>query len=123
MNSGHIYVIHTTLTSPPKDKIVLCISGEDKFFVWINTLPRHHGIGQFPLAAEDHQSLSHDSFLDLSRATTFQANELDVAVDRGTISSALAQRILTYLTDNRPKTLSERYAELLRTMLTAIIGG
>lgn len=121
MIAGHVYVVHTTLTTPPKDKIVLCICAADNFFIWINTDPRHHGIGQFELASGDHPALRHTCYADLSRATTFQPRDLATARDRGIISQDLAQRLLTYLEANPPRTLAKRYADLLAQMLSDVL--
>jgi hypothetical protein len=73
---GHVYVVFTTLTKPPKDKIVLCICDEKNLFVWFNTKAQRHGAGQLKCAAGDHTALTRDCYLDLSRVTTFQPHEI-----------------------------------------------
>lgn len=112
MNAGHVYIIYTTLTRPPKDKIALCICAIENLFFWINTDPQRHGIGQLPLRAADHDALTRDCFLDCSRVTTFSQSELGGAKTRGAISTELAKRIVELLRNNPPKTLPPRFLKL-----------
>lgn len=121
MTPGHLYVIHTTLASPPKDKLTICICAADTLFVWINTEARRHGVGQFPLKKGDHSALSHDCHLDLSRVTTFPPRELSKALDRGVISSDLADRILRALKAAPPKTLPPRHLRLIVQCLEGLV--
>jgi hypothetical protein len=101
---GHVYIVHTTLARPPKDKITVCICAGENLFFWINTNPQRHGIGQIPLTTADHAALSRDCFLDCSRVTTFAKRELDAAQTRGTISASLARRVVELLErENRQK--------------------
>lgn len=109
---GSIYVVNTALARPAKDKITLCICAADNLFFWINTKPQVHGIGQFQLIAADHKALTHDSFLDCSRLTTFPAHELNAAQNRGVISSHLAKAIVEFLSHNPPKTLPPTHVQL-----------
>lgn len=51
MITGHIGIVYTTLTKPPKDKITLCLCADENLFFWINTDPRQRGVGQFALTA------------------------------------------------------------------------
>jgi hypothetical protein len=117
---GHVYVVHTALARPPKDKITVCICAAENLFFWINTKPQRHGLGQFPLAAVDHGTLAHDCFLDCSRVTTFPPYELSRAQARGPISRELAGRLIAFLTDNPPKTLPSRYLKLAIENLSAV---
>jgi hypothetical protein len=121
VNVGHVYVVNTTLARPTKDKLTICICADDDLFFWINTAARPHGVGQFALAADDHKALTHACHLDCSRATTFLPSELRGAKHRGAISSNLATRIVQYLTDNPPKTLTPRYLKLAINNLTTLI--
>lgn len=109
MNVGHVYVVHTTLARPPKDKLAVCICASEFLFFWINTKARSDGIGQLQLEAGDHAALNHKCYLDCSRVTTFPPVELRAAHHRGPISAALAERIIQSLTDFPPKTLAPRY--------------
>jgi hypothetical protein len=59
MTLGHVYVINTTLTRPPKKNIVLCVDAKEMLFFWFNTLPRPHGVGQLACSAADHRALDH----------------------------------------------------------------
>lgn len=121
MTIGHVYIIHTALAHPPKDKITLCICADENLFFWINTNPQRHGIGQFPLTANDHGALSHDCFLDCSRLTTFPATELNTALNRGPISADLARRLVEFLESNPPKTLPPRHVNLAIKNLSALV--
>ncbi|MFG1461776.1 hypothetical protein V5F77_02670 [Xanthobacter sp. DSM 24535] len=117
---GHVYVVHTTLARPPKDKITICICAGENLFFWINTKPQRHGLGQLPLTAVEHAALSHDCFLDCSRATTFSPYELNTSQHRGTISAALALRIVESLRNDPPKTLPRRFVQLAINNLSAM---
>jgi hypothetical protein len=119
VNVGHIYVVNTTLARPTKDKLTVCICGSDGLFFWINTDARQHGVGQLALHSTDHAALRHDCFLDCSRATTFLPNELRSAQPRGPISADLSARVVKYLTDTPPKTLTPRYLKLAIENLSA----
>lgn len=112
MIAGDVYVIYTALANPPKDKLTVCICATENLFFWINTNPRRHGVGQFPLVAADHGALTHDCFLDCSRVTTFSQHELHGAQHRGSISVGLAQRIVEFLENHPPKTLAPRFLKL-----------
>jgi hypothetical protein len=59
MKLGRVYVVRTTLSRPPKEKLTVCISSDEALFFWINTDPRSHGVGQLALAATDCLCLSH----------------------------------------------------------------
>ncbi|MDO8837395.1 MAG: hypothetical protein Q7V31_00595 [Parvibaculum sp.] len=120
MNVGHVYVIHTALARPPKDKLTVCICATDNLFFWINTNPQRHNIGQLALVAADHGALKHDCFLDCSRVTTFSQHELDAAQPRGSISAALAQRIVALLENDPPKTLPPRFLKLAIDNITPL---
>lgn len=111
-NVGHVYVIHTTLTRPPKEKIAICICDKRNLFFWVNTNQRAHGIGQLPLVASDHHALSHDCFLDCSRVTTFSEHELGDAKHRGPVSEDLARRIVAFLQKEPPRTLPQGHVTL-----------
>lgn len=119
--AGHVYIVRTTLTKPPKDKIVVCICAADNLFFWINTMPRAHGVGQLKLQPSDHAALSRECYLDTSRATTFIAPELQGAQSRGLISKGLATRIVDYLANSPPKTLAPRHLQVAITNLSAIV--
>src|SRR5215204_6290761 len=115
---GHVYVVRTTLTRPPKNKIVVCVSAEENLFFWFNTEARRHGIGQLLIAAHSHRALSRDCYLDLSRVTTFLPVELQIAEDRGPISQHLAFEIISAI-KARIRTLAPRHAALAINNLSA----
>ncbi len=117
---GSVYVIRTGLTRPPKDKITLCVGISVDLFLWINTSPRPHGVGQIALSAKDHAALTHDCYLDCSRVTTFLPHELATARDRGPISAPLAQRLHQALTETPPKTLTPQTLQQLLAALATL---
>jgi hypothetical protein len=121
VNVGHVYVVNTTLARPTKDKITICICAADNLFFWVNTNARAHGVGQFFLQAVDHDALTHACYLDCSRATTFLPNELRNAKHRGAVSSELAARIVQYLKETPPRTLTPRYLKLAIANLKMLI--
>jgi hypothetical protein len=110
---GHVYVVLTTLTKPePKEKIVLCICEEEKLFVWFNAEPQRHGAGQLKCAGGDHSALTHDCYLDLSRATTFLPHEIANAKPRGPASDELKKKVCEMVEAGVP-TLAPRFAKLI----------
>jgi hypothetical protein len=103
---GEVAVVFTALSKPPKIKITICVGDNPPLFLWINTEPRQHGVGQMPLTSADHpQALKHDCYLDCSRVTTFPPGEMANAKARGSISPALAAKIADFIEENRPVTL------------------
>jgi hypothetical protein len=116
---GHVYVVYTVLTKPPKNKITICVCAAENLFLWINTKPRPHDVGQFALTGTDHAALTHDCYLDCSRVTTFGA-ELTSALHRGPISKALAARIVEFIEKKPPKTLPGRYLNLIISNLSKL---
>lgn len=119
---GHVYVVHTTLTKPhPKDKITICVSVADNLFVWFTSKPARHGHGQVPCAKGDHEALSRDCFLDLSRVTRFSPAELETTQHRGPISDGLRDRILQAL-EHGVKTLPPKHARIIQQALSTPLG-
>jgi hypothetical protein len=116
---GHVYIVYTVLAKPPKNKIVICVCATGNLFLWINTKPSSHEVGQFALTATDHTALTHDCFLDCSRVTTF-TGELDFALPRGPISKALAARVVEFLEEAPPKTLPGKHLKLIMTNLSKL---
>jgi hypothetical protein len=105
--------IHTRLSDQEKGADFVEAGGvAENLFLWINTKPAPHNVGQFALTATDHGALTHDCFLDCSRVTTF-AEELGSARHRGPISEALAARIVELLTEKPPKTLPGKHLKLI----------
>jgi hypothetical protein len=82
---GHVYLVFTALTNPPKKKFALCISAEREWFVWFNTKPRQRGDDQLLCRAGCHELIEHDSYLDLSRVVKHSATELDAIALRDQI--------------------------------------
>lgn len=122
MIAGHVYVVKTTLTNPPKDKIVICFCDDENLFFWVNTKAAYSGVAQIALSAADHPALTHDCFLDCSRVTTFSPAELAAALDRGGISSQLAQRIIDEMAANPPpKTVPKRFRDIAIQKLLPLI--
>jgi hypothetical protein len=97
MNLGHVYVVRTTLSKPPKDKIVLCVCDQQNLFFWFNTKPSPRGVGQLLCEPTDHNALTHQCYLDLSRVTTLLPLEINAAQDRGTITKTFADKAIEAL--------------------------
>jgi hypothetical protein len=116
---GHVYIVYTAHSKPPKNKITICVCAAENLFLWINTEPRPHDVGQFALTARDHAALKHACYLDCSRVTTFGA-ELASALHRGSISKALAARIVEFIEKKPPKTLPGRYLKLIISNLSKL---
>ena len=53
--------------------------------------------------------------------TTFSQFELDTARHRGIISAAVAQRIVTFLKNDPPKTLPQRFVKIAVANLSTLI--
>ena len=118
---GHIYIVSTNLTRPPKDKITLCICSTDNYFLWFNSEARIHGVGQFIVTEADHVALTKNSYLDCSQVTTFPPGELASAQPRGVISRTLAKRLQIYLNANPPRTLPPAHHGKILTMIAALL--
>jgi hypothetical protein len=76
VNVGDIFRIHTTLVTPPKQKIVLYVGGS--LFLWFNTEPRKERPAQMKVTAREVPGISRDCFLDCGRVTVFPERELDL---------------------------------------------
>ena len=61
-HGGGIYRIHTILTTPPKEKIVLYVG--DGLFFWFNTNARQHP-GQLAVKRGERPAIIHDCYLNL----------------------------------------------------------
>jgi hypothetical protein len=120
--AGHLYVVRTVLTKPPKDKLAICVCAERNLFLWINTLPRPHGVAQMPLAADDHGALTRACHLDCSQVWTFLPHELAAAQDRGPIDVGVAARLLLFMQTNPPKTMTAKHLQIIVETMAALCG-
>jgi hypothetical protein len=93
---GHVYIVFTALTRPPKEKYALCVSAENEWFVWFNTNPRHGGDDQLLCKAGCHELIEHDSYLDLRRVVMHSQAEIDAGKEFACISPALRDHILAF---------------------------
>src|SRR5262249_26487238 len=118
---GHIYVVNTSLTTPPKAKFALCVCIQDGYFLWINSAARLHGHDQMKLPAGCHQLIKHDSYLDLSRIVVHRPIELESAQEFPIISHDLCQKIIDYV-ESGLKTLPTRQARRILENLCTLIG-
>lgn len=115
---GRVYLVPTrTLAS--HDKIVICCIEPDRF-IWINSAPnQRRPEAQVPIGENEHSALTHDSFIDLSRITTFLPSELEQAEPRDMISPVIAQRIIVALasvvtlTVGQSKQIAEAFAKIV----------
>lgn len=99
LDAGHLYFITFNYIVPPHEKICVCICPARPLFFWINSNPRHHGIGQIPLTPAICPVLRYDSVLDLSSVKTGSAMEIQTARDVGEMTAALKALILDSLAD------------------------
>jgi len=90
---GNTYIILCQWIQNPHDKICLCVCDKRKWFFWVNSNPRFHGIGQVLLPANCHGAIYHDSYLDLSGIKTVSLQEEATARDRGQISSLMSATV------------------------------
>jgi hypothetical protein len=120
VNVGHLYVIRTALFRPPMELLVICVCRTERLFFLINTLPRPHGVGQFPLTRSDHVALTRECHLDCSRVMTFSSPELANSQHRGPISPELAAHLLEYLTTNPPMTLTPKQLKVATENLSGL---
>lgn len=116
---GHIYIVDTVLTKPPKEKFALCVCIADGLFVWINTDPAPHGRDQLPLSTGCHKLITHDSHLDLSRIVRHPEWEMDDAKEFHCISKEMCDAILARI-DAGLDVLSPRHASLVRENLSSL---
>ncbi|MCH4560323.1 hypothetical protein [Mesorhizobium jarvisii] len=96
---GHVYIVPTVLTKPPKSKYAICVCPLNGFFVWINSQKRPHGKDQMPLSAGCHPLVTKDCFLDLSRVVQHPGFELDEAKEFDRISGDFASAIVNMIAD------------------------
>lgn len=91
---GHVYIVQTVLTKPPKAKFAVCVCADNGFFVWINSAPKPHGKDQMALDKGCHELIVKACFLDLSRVVQHPGFELDDAKEFARISDDLAEEIM-----------------------------
>lgn len=90
-------MLSTQQTNPPKVKLALCVCSESNWFLLINTLPRFHGVGQMPLAEDDHIALTHECYMDCSKLFSFPVAERAASRDRGVISEEIADKLIEFV--------------------------
>ncbi|OHV84136.1 hypothetical protein LCM4573_00015 [Rhizobium sp. LCM 4573] len=117
---GHVYIVKTSLTDPPKAKFALCVCVEEGYFVWINSDARRHGKDQLPLKQGCHPLIRHDSVLDLSRVVAHPSHELEEAREFPAISKSLCTEIVGKIDRGlsvMPRRQAKVIADNLRTLL------
>ncbi|WP_312361947.1 hypothetical protein [Ensifer sp.] len=117
---GHIYIVPTVLTKPPKDKYAICVCVADGYFIWVNTEARQDGIDQLQIPAGCHRLIRHVSHVDLSRIVKHPDFELDNAKEFECISAHLAQGVIDRVQaglDLLPAKHAELIIENLRKLL------
>lgn len=116
---GHVYIVQTVLTKPPKDKFALCVCIDNGYFLWINTDPRLHGYDQLPLPSGCYVLVKHNSYLDLSRIVAHPSFELEEAREFPCISRELRDLIIGAI-DAGLTVLSPKQAAIIKTNLLAL---
>jgi hypothetical protein len=119
--TGHVYIVETVLTKPPKAKFALCICVDPNYFVWINTKPRVFGRDQLLIRAGAHPLVRHDSYLDLSRIVAHPAHELHEAREFQCISRWLRDEILQAVKSGL-SVMPARHTHIIRENLAALYG-
>lgn len=117
---GHIYIIDTVLSKPPKEKYALCVCVADNLFLWINTKAAPHGRDQLALSAGCHDLIKHDSHLDMSKLFRHSDWELDEAKEFPPISQALCRSIVDRINAGLD-VLSPRHAAVVAANLAALL--
>lgn len=117
---GHVYIVNTVLTKPPKAKFAVCVCDENGFFVWINSKPRPHGKDQLPLDADCHELVTKDCFLDLSRVVKHPTHEVDSAKEFSRIDADFALSISEFI-DAGLFVMPPIHATLIREKLLTIL--
>ncbi len=117
---GHVYIVDTILTKPPKAKFALCVCIDDGYFLWINSEARRHGNDQLPLAAGCHELIRHDCFLDLSRVVAHPTYELEEAREFPCISRELCRQIVTAI-EAGLRVMPARQAEIILRNLRSLL--
>jgi hypothetical protein len=116
---GHVYIVETALTKPPKAKFAICVCVAEGFFVWINTEARQGGRDQLAVVAGCHELVRHDSFLDLSRVVKHQTWELEDAREFPCISAEMARAIIDRV-EQGLDLLPPRHAAIITSNLRAL---
>lgn len=118
--AGHIYIVDTVLTKPPKEKFAICICVNPDYFLWINSESRSHGQDQLPLKEGSHRLITHDSYLDLSRIVAHSAAELEDAREFERISQTFARQIV-HAIDAGLEVLPDRHAQMIRKTMIMLL--
>ncbi len=119
MNVGDVFRIFTTLTNPPKEKIVVYVGTERELFFWFNTEARQRP-AQMSCAAGDAPKITHDCFLDCGRATTFRPEELIEAESCGRAGRQFLERVLREVTDNATTLTTLQRKAICESLVAAI---
>ncbi|ANL52868.1 hypothetical protein [Rhizobium phaseoli] len=117
---GHIYIVHTVLAKPAKDKFAICVCVADGYFIWINTKAAPHGRDQIPIAAGCHELVTHDSHIDLSKIFRHPEWELEQAKEFPCISEDLCKTIIDRVAVGLD-VLPQRHAEIIVENLAKLL--
>jgi hypothetical protein len=117
--TGHVYRIHTTLSNPPKTKIVLC-AGD--LFLWFNSEPRRRP-AQMSVSDAEAPGITKDCYLDCGNATVFRPSELAAAKDQGACTRDFLLRVIDEI-EKRATTLAtlhrRRIGQNLRNLVESM---
>jgi hypothetical protein len=115
VSAGDVYRIRTTLTDPPKQKIVLHVGTATNLFLWFNTDARKRP-AQMAVAQQEAPGITHNCYLDCGRVTTFPQRELDGAEHCGHASNAFLTRVIEEV-ETRATTLTRGQRNAIATAL------
>ena len=117
---GHVYIVDTLLTKPPKEKYAVCVCIASGYFLWINTNPRPHNCDQLFLPAGIHELVKHDSYLDISKVVCHPSFELDKAKEFSCLSKECCEAIIEFI-DAGLEVMVPKHAALIRSNLITLL--
>lgn len=117
---GHVYIVDTLLTKPPKEKYAVCVCVANGYFLWINSNPRPHNCDQLFLPAGIHELVKHDSYLDVSKVVCHPSFELNNAKEFARLSKECCEAIIEFI-DAGLEVMVPRHASLIRSNLITLL--
>ena len=120
LECGRVYVIPSSVTKPPKDKICLCVCDTRAWFFFVNTKASRIAGGSVLVTALECSALNYDSHLDLSGVVAFQPRELAQGQARDMLADGAIRRVIAAL-QSGVRTLPKAHADRAIGTLTAAL--
>ena len=97
--AGDVFLIYCRLINPPKDKFVVCVCPQRRWFFFINSEPWKPPETQIRLTTNDLDFLAHESWLDTSRISCMTEVELNEALgepgrSKGTLGESVRAKLV-----------------------------